>query len=250
MTRCLNWCLLFLCLQAAPMRCVSAEGSAERPAIAIVPMGSIDAETLAGLSNHVRSCFYRPVVVTEALPAPDASSADEEIAKLAAQAAPGALCTLGIRAASETAADEPLFITRPGVGILNLGSSDLALAGRRVDRPPSPAWAGRKSAVRCLALGIGMKPCIMPRCVLCLEAAARPEGDITGANLCPPCQGKAERVLQRVQEYALRPKASGNPSEQGTPSSASLGLDSQSRRTQLPGRRSGTGGLVSASDSP
>lgn len=211
MTTRFTWCLL--CLHAACLLSSRAEGVAERPSIAIVPLGSIDAAILAGVSNHVRVCFYRPVVVTEALPAPAVTSSDGEIARLVAQTAPQALCTLGIVAASDTARDKPLSITRPGVGILNLGSPHLVQAGRRPGRPLSPKWAVRKSAVRCLALGMGMKPCIMPRCVLCLEAAGRPEGDMTGTNLCPPCQMKANRVLQGVDDYERAPEASGSLSE-------------------------------------
>lgn len=165
----------------------------EAPGVVLVGIAQLDKALLVRVRDYLAETFACPVrtEIRPNLVMKDPTKQGMELAKLLKEGDVALVAWMNVP--QDVKFREALFISK-SVGILNVWAMRPKMLGE-IDEHEQYAQRLEKESVRVTGSLLGLSPCPMPRCALCRTTTERAL-DEKGRNLCPPCRGKALRVLE------------------------------------------------------
>ena len=174
--------------------CCSIDPAAcTEPGIVLACMGGKDVDFCKRLSNYVQESFSCPTRLARGPEGIEALPRAEQAEKLAALMGKKDVGVLAwCDQPEETAFKDELF-KESRIGMVNVATVE-TIEKEGVSADEQHARMVERACVREVGLLIGLQDCPWPRCAMHVVPEESPH-NIRGRNLCPPCHGKAMKLL-------------------------------------------------------
>jgi hypothetical protein len=178
-----------------PKACCDADPAAAvaEPGIVMTCIGGQDAALCKRVCDYVKTSVSCPVRM---VPAPEGIAVlprAEQAAKVAALKGEKDIAVLAVCNLPDEAAFTAELFKDKQVGMVNIATVE-KIAKEGVTPEEQNARMIERACVREAGLLIGLEDCPWPRCAMHVAPKDSPH-NIRGRNLCPPCQGKAMKLI-------------------------------------------------------